>query len=120
MGDEQFSNDNPIRTSKYNSAIAQLYRIDQLWQDAHRHARSGELMKWNWDLDRVWCELAADAEKGSDEEFNEFLDRIAKARTKPNELYHILLEKEIFLRRIQNKQGKGTAYQESVDEYMDG
>jgi len=33
--------------------------------------------------------------------------------------YQLLTEKEIFLRRLQNKQGKGTKYRDSLDDYMD-
>ena len=35
------------RQSKYNAAIAQLYRIDNLWQSAHLNSRSGKLKEWN-------------------------------------------------------------------------
>jgi len=115
------------RVSKFNSSIAILQRIDQLWKDAHNHSRSGQLMKWNWDLDRVWCELAADAEN-SVEDFEEhnkkikvFLENVTKNKspTRYNELYTLLLKKEIFLRTLQNKQGKGTVYEDSLDDYMD-
>ena len=119
------------KLSKYNGAIAQLYRLDALWQDTHRHSRSGKLKEWNWDLDRIWCELAADASqkkndgdnKESDEEiFEGFHSKISEALKNKDfeELYHTLLKKEIFLRKLQNKQGKGAAYEESVDEYMEG
>jgi len=121
------------KLSKYNGAIAQLYRLDMLWQDAHRHARKGNLKGWNLDLDRIWCELAADAtqkkkdkkeedEDSDEEKFVEFHKRISNSFKAKDweELYHTLLEKEIFLRRLQNKQGKGAAYEESVDDYMDG
>ncbi len=37
-----------------------------------------------------------------------------------SEIYNVLLKKEFFLRRLQNKQGKGTAYEESWDEYIHG
>ena len=52
-----------MKKSKYNSAIAQLYRLDALWQDAHRHAREFNYTKWNEDLERVWMELSADSGK---------------------------------------------------------
>ena len=116
------------RVSKFNSSIAILQRIDQLWKDAHSHSRSGQLMKWNWDLDRVWCELAADAEDKTAkfEEFNknikELIDKTKSEKTaiKYSKLYALILKKEIFLRVLQNKQGKGTVYEDSLEDYMDG
>ncbi len=35
-------------------------------------------------------------------------------------IYEAIQEKEIFLRRLMNKQGKGTAYEESWDDYIHG
>ena len=32
-----------------------------------------------------------------------------------SEIYKALIKKEFFLRRLMNKQGKGTAYQEEAD-----
>jgi hypothetical protein len=51
----------------------------------------------------------------------------SKLKIKQPELYarlinlqkQILMEKEEIIRTIQNKQGKGTAYQDDLDEYMD-
>lgn len=119
MSDDDFADVPSGKTSKYNSALAQLYRIDALWQDAHNHSRSGELIKWNWDLDRVWCELAADSQEKI-EEMDAINELVKKSVGFPVSLYQILMKKEIFLRTLQNKQGKGTAYEESIEEYMDG
>lgn len=119
---EQTNSDGEIKISKYNSAIAQLYRMDELWKDAHKHSRAGDLRSWNWDLDRVWCELAADAKKEDKDTFNNFIIKISdNARKKggSNMFYHILLEKEIFLRTLQNTQGKGTAYADEFEDDFD-
>ena len=32
--------------SRYNSAFAQLYRLDALWQDAHKHSRHFNYILW--------------------------------------------------------------------------
>lgn len=117
MGDEEYSAEQQ-RTSKYNSAIAILYRIDELWKDCHRHARNGELKKWNWDLDRVWCELVDDADEENKKEFKKHMLNVSKVLSNPNALYQALLEKEIFLRKLQNTQGKGNKYDEGAEEYM--
>lgn len=107
------------KISKFNSTIAILYRIDSLWKDAHIHSRSGKLMKWNWDLDRIWCELACDANLDDEQEFKKLNDDVLANYKNPVELYKNLLKKEIFLRKLQNKQGKGVAYEESLDNYLD-
>lgn len=110
------------KISKYNSAIAQLYRIDALWKDTHVHSRAGLLDKWNWDLDRVWCELAADANNNSVALFEDFKNRIKQQKALPNtplnqgNYYVLLLEKEIFLRKLQNEQGKGTAFKDEFED----
>ena len=113
------------KISKYNSGVAQIMRLDELWKDTHKHSRSGKLTLWNWDLDRVWTELAADIKEG-DERLNEYeefniqigaLNQNLDERIKKKEItaddyrqkiYKILLSKEIFLRRLQNSVGKGT------------
>jgi hypothetical protein len=120
MAEDAFANsdENSPKLSKYNSAIAQLYRLDQLWQKAHMFALNGDLIKLNWVLDRVWCELSADAGDENKKKFRSFIFKIADASSKKEILYHILMEKEEFIRNVQNKQGKGTAYAESIEEYM--
>jgi len=122
----EFSNDNQPKVAKFNSGLAILFRIDNLWKDAHAHSRRGELMKWNWDLDRVWCELASDASEETDTEFEKFSKDVNDAykekgdlKVKQSKLYKLLLRKEIYLRKLQNKQGKGMAYEEALDDYMD-
>jgi hypothetical protein len=120
MADEEYSNDNSDqKISKFNSTIAILYRIDNLWKDAHNHARSGEMMKWNFDLDRVWCELYDDVDEEQITKFNSFNDTIKENLKNGEKLYQAILSKELFLRLLQKKQGKGVAYQDSTAEYMD-
>jgi len=115
------------RQSKFNSTVSILIRLDRLWQDTHRHSRNGELIKWNWDLDRVWCELVSDVSEEDIKEFDKFTDKISECnmgkRTLDKkkkgfgfELYQILMSKERFLRILQNKQGKGVSY---IDEDED-
>lgn len=120
MANSEIQQDQKI--SKFNSTLAILFRIDRLWQDAHRHSRSGQLIQWNWDLDRVWCELASDVKEDDETKFeklNKDIAEINKSKEK-EKLYQKLLEKEIFIRKLQNKQGKGIAYEETFDEYMEG
>jgi len=112
---------NTEKLAKFNSMTAILFRLDLLWKDAHAHSRSGQLMKWNWDLDKVWCELSADAKEEHETKFKDLNTEIFKINsvTERAKLYEKLLEKEIFLRKLQNKQGMGVKYEQSIDEYMD-
>lgn len=126
------------KVSKFTGALAQIYRIDGLWRDVNSHSRNGLFEKWNMDLDRMWSELSRDL---SDEEFTiyeekfdnfdddlskfkEFYDnepegfKVADKNAKENraKIYRILMNKELFLRRLENHVGKGTSFEDS-DEY---
>ena len=148
MADNDYEQDlENSTTSKINSGMLIVLRLNDLWKDAHRHSRGGQYSKWNDDLDRVWCELASDEKPltakekkagnlTAEEEYDKWTLVYAKACqngkktngfAKPDEKFKIssatqkqaLIKKEIFLRRLQNIQGKGTAYHDSMDDYMD-
>ena len=108
--------DEEIGKSKFNAAFAQLYRLDTLWQGCHLKRLRGDLVGWNYRLDCIWTELASDSDKTEDKKFNSFINLIGKYKNNKNILYNVLMKKEIWLRRLQNTQGKGTAY-EDPDEY---
>lgn len=145
------------RTSKYNSGIAQIYRLDALWKDTHKFSRAGKLSDWNWTLDRIWCELAGDIkikkiktkkvkkyddEDEEEEEEEEDLEdkrvsdyedinvrielminkgvlKSMDALTFRRKLYTLLNEKELYLRRLQNELGKGTAFSDGSEDDWD-
>ena len=123
-----------IKLSKINSAALINLRINHLWMNINSYAVSGRYFQWNNELDRVWCELGGDITEGSKEEkaFKEIEDKVSEElknfkdktgfdsfnnedRKKMSEIYSILQKKELFLRRLMNKQGKGTAYDEDDD-----
>ena len=127
------------KTSKYNSAIDQLKRINNLWQKVNLAAETADFLKWNMVLDRIWCELGGDLGDSTDDKktiasFQAFNDKIvklyplnsggSKSFNPPNEIqqnkkalqYQTLLEKELFLRKLQNLQGKGTAYSDGEED----
>lgn len=108
----QPSDYNNTKTSKYNEAVSQLYRINALWQACHDHSRNGQLIKWNWDLDAMWRELSADSDEKDAEKFYAFASQIKECRRSKEKLYSTLMLKEVFLRKLQNKQGKGSSYAE--------
>lgn len=106
--------DETIIKSKYNSAQLDLFRLNSLWQKSHHYAEKGLLQKWNIVLDRIYQELSNDTKEEDDEIFDGFQNKI---KTIPknksnsiNSIYEMLNLKERFLRKLQNKQGKGTSY----------
>ncbi len=124
--------------SKYNSGALINMRLNDLWQDAHRHKRKGKYSDWNGDLDAVWCELAGDVKEGSDKDKDFMKINLKLAEYKPilnwdenagfkkmnndslkkkSFQYFYLIKKEVFLRRLQNVQGKGTAYGDEDDDW---
>lgn len=107
-----FKNDSEPKQSKYNAALAQLYRVDNLWKSAHFNSRSGNLKEWNWDLDSIWRELASDAIPKDNKKFYTINNLIKRYKKNKPQFYRILEYKEIFLRKLQNSQGKGSAYYE--------
>ncbi len=132
------------RQSKINSGMLQVFRLDFLWKEKIKFARLGLYNKWNDILDMVWCELAGDVKiKKKDKEdkvkndFDKFsqltkdyADTIKSNSNKRGfgnyeevDLVNMvkqkkaLMNKEIFLRKLQNTQGKGTAYDEEDDDF---
>lgn len=119
------------QTSKYNSAVAQLYRLNALWEKSHELAMAGKYFDLKFTLDRVWIELASDAsatqkelQKKHNALVGKYLSEWSKAsRTHSvrsnklrNYLYFCLQQYEIFLRSTLNSQGKGSAYQDDSEE----
>jgi len=144
---ENTSDDNTEKTSFFNSGVAQIRRLDELWTKIHVHAQQGDLTKWNWGLDRIWCELVGDIPedesngvyKDTKEEnkketptdkfihlnlkIGEIKKRVLnKEISIPDsqiEMYNLLMEKEAFIRRLQNKQGKGTKLVDADEDMVD-
>lgn len=123
------------KISKINSAALINLRLNSLWNDCNNHARSGQFSNWNNDLDCIWRELGGDVKedgkrektfytiesslqelfKGIDLNQDGFISKEELDKTKMSKLYMQLSKKELFLRRLMNKQGKGSAYQEEAD-----
>ena len=137
MAEEYMESQEPDRKSKYNAAISQLYRLDELWRECHKQKRNYNLFLWNIALDSIWSELSEDSKIDDDNEFNrhnrililnEFFIRkqpigfetVSQVDVQKQAInYQILLSKEVWLRKLQNKQGKGAVYEDSMDTYMD-
>lgn len=133
------SDETNSKQSKFNSGALITLRLNELINDANKHARNGELAKWNADLDRMWCELVGDLETNSNEKktYEAYKNAIASIgnltirntsgfsgiseeqqiiRAKQQDL---LQKKEEFIRVLINTQGKGTAYSDESSDYMD-
>lgn len=127
----------PQKISKYNSAVAQLMRLDKLWNACNTHSIQGNYTRWNNLLDQVWIELSGDL-KPNDGRIGEYAIMISETNSlgkikngdlhgfsasSSSELhakqYAILVKKATWLKRLQNNLGKGTKWDEGEDDYMD-
>lgn len=129
------------KVSKFSGAVSALIRVDELWNDTHTHSRQGKYLNWNEDLDRIWLELAKDLsneiftskkeifdafetqlkEKGGiyDKAKCDFEDIPQDTITKRSNIYKILMDKELFLRRLENELGKGTSWEDEDEDDFD-
>lgn len=125
--------------SKYDSGIAKEIRRNKLWDEVNKHKREGNYIKWNEDLDCIWCELVADANKkkifeSKKTKFQEFdkdilkigqiVDNYNKGFKQPDKNdyakrskhYAKLMEKEVFLRLLEEELGKGSKWEDENED----
>ena len=131
----------PISTeklSKINAAGLINLTIENLWKDCYNAMAKGDLITWNRKLDALWLVLGGDVKEGTKEETN--FNKIDLQLHTTGSLNHkkvgfqkisdedsgkiavqylVLRNKSLFLRRLQNSQGKGTAYDDGSSDYMD-
>jgi hypothetical protein len=127
--------------SKYNSGINIIMRLDELWKKVNEYCAMGKYSKWNSYLDIVWRELARDLKenefKTKEGEFDAFDTKITDIGTfgdamgetfnkikedaikNRNKMYKVLNKKELFLRRLENHLGKGTAWDDDDEDGFD-
>lgn len=132
------NNEQDQQISKHSSGVSILIRIDGLWKDANLHSRAGLFSKWNTDLDVIWRELARDLDDSDYEskktKFNKFdedlvnsgnfkdtgnetFDGLSKSQVDSrSKQYKILNDKELFLKRLENKLGKGTTWDDGDED----
>lgn len=130
----------PEILSKFNSAGLVNSMLHNLWLDFFRHFRTGEYLKGNLDLDCIWTVLGGEKNipgSTTEKEYIIIEGKLAKAGNLRDavsivgfnkigsnhaKLFFthkaIILEKALFLRRLQNQQGKGTAYSDPDDDLM--
>ena len=128
-------NNEENKLSRINSAGIINITIENLWRECYSLMAKGDLVTWNRKLDAIWLILGGDvAPKDTKEEsFKKIDEQIHKTgslnhkRTGFNARgddeakiialqYLLLREKSLFLRRLQNSQGKGTAYYDGDNE----
>jgi len=117
------------KLSRLNSAGIINITLENLWRDCYSAMARGDLVIWNRKLDAVWVLLCGDVKDNDtdDKAFTKLDNKLYGTgslnhkksgfeQLKDNEKifmamqYHLLKEKSKFLRRLQNSQGKGTAY----------
>ena len=120
------------KVSRINSAGLINITLENLWKDCYNAMARGSLDLWNIKLDAIWLILGGDIDKNGteDNEINAMdleiykLGSLKSGETKGfkkninenfSKQYILLKNKSLFLRRLQNKQGKGTAYQSDDD-----
>jgi hypothetical protein len=118
--------------SRINAAGLINSTLENLWTDCYNAMARGNYMLWNTKLDAIWAILGGDViEDGKEEQevnkidlkiyeqgnLNSKVGSGFEKKNNPNSamLYQLLKKKSLYLRRLQNKQGKGTAYK-SEDE----
>ncbi len=117
------------RISKINAAGIINVTLENLWRDVFLALSKGNLVTWNRKLDCIWGILGGDQEEGDDvdKDMTNLNSQIYKTGSLSHKKigfkklesdesekmalqYLLLNKKNLFLRRLQNKQGKGTAY----------
>ena len=132
MSADSYGDDKTVDTSKYNEGLLQIQRLHEIYLRCQTLSVKDELTGWNFELQGVWRELSRDANK---------LDIVHKLKiqlfdkhilscfgyikgiaenefsiTDRKKLRHLLMEKEIYLREIQDMCGKGGSYKDESSE----
>ena len=133
MKDANIIPENDKAQSRINAAGLINSTLEKLWNESYTAMADGNYNRWNIKLDSIWTTLGGDEPEGEtkDKEITKLNTKIyeqgtLKSKTgsgfeqKPNPnnpmQYLLLLKKSLFLRRLQNKQGKGTAYVSDDDD----
>ncbi len=121
------------KVSRINSAGLINATLEKLWLDSYNAMASGSYILWNTKLDSIWAILGGDCEEGDTNDKKMAKISLAvyengslkgksgsgfnKKDSSSNPMQYLsLMKKALFLRRLQNSQGKGTAYT-SADDY---
>ena len=128
-GDLNYNEEQGNQTSRLNAAGLINSSLENLWNRCYSAMNSGNLVAWNRNLDAIWTILGGDCEDGdeTDEKMSQInlqiyrtgslnhkksgFEKLKDDESETMALQYLLLNKKsVFLRRLQNRQGKGTAY----------
>ena len=124
--------------SRINSAGLTNITLENLWRDCYSAMARGDLVLWNRKLDSIWIVLGGDCvDDDTNDKYIKMVDlKIYSAGNLSNKMigfsrstkntpvntaiqYQWLKNKSLFLKRLQNKQGKGTAYVNQDEDDLD-
>jgi hypothetical protein len=110
----------PVQLSQFNSAAQGISRCHEIKLKCIEYRRKGNLAAWNYELDNFWLELCGDKNlaKTSPNAINkmkQFWENYAQAQKNRAKTYLVLLEKEQWLRILEDRLGKGNKYQKEDD-----
>ena len=121
-----------VDTSKYNEGLLQIQRLHEIYLRCQTLSVADKLTGWNFELQGMWRELSRDANKldvihkKKIEIFDKHIEScfgytngIAEPEftiTDRKKLRLLLMEKEIYLRQIQDLCGKGGSYKDESSE----
>jgi len=124
------------QSSRINAAGLINATLEKLWMGCYTAMSNSDYLAWNIKLDSIWAILGGDEPEGkvADKKMNEFDMKIYglgslspdksvgfESKINPNRAkqYQLLKRKSLYLRRLQNQQGKGTAYQTDDEDDWD-
>jgi hypothetical protein len=121
--------------SKINAAGIINITIENLWRDVYFSMAKNDFSTWNRKLDAIWLILGGEKDSPEkqfneiDLELHETGELSLKAvgfsnlpdgwQEKRSTQYLLLRKKSLFLRKLQNSQGKGTAYASEDEDDFD-
>lgn len=135
-GKDYNQTDEESKQSRINAAGLINSTLENLWNECYTAMAHGDYQKWNIKLDSIWAILGGDVKENGEEDkiykkMNLAIYELGSLKTNlgngfqktsnPNNAmqYQLLLGKSLWLRRLQNKQGKGTAYEDEDDDDFD-
>lgn len=135
---ENYTTEDEEKVSRINSAGIINVTLENLWKETYQAMAKADLVTWNRKLDAIWCILGGDVKDGEqpDKDFNAIDLKIHETgalshnkvgfgfktdsdKDKSSLQYVLLRRKSLFLRRLQNSQGKGTAYATNDEDDFD-
>ena len=111
---------NPAQLSQFNSAAQGISRCHEIKLKCIEFRRRGNLSAWNYELDNFWLELCGDRNlkkisPNAIDKMKKFWESYAQVKENRAKTYQVLLEKEQWLRILEDRLGKGNKYQKEDD-----